>query len=364
MIMWKAVVAAGVAMVSTLLALLVIVASTATQNAGQRGVVCAPPGRGPGDPVAGFAGNQLAYAASIVAAGMELGAPQRAHVIAVATAMQESQLLMYANEAAPESLQLPHDRVGSDHDSVGLFQQRAGWGTVAERMDPTISARLFYEALLALPDWESMPLTVAAQQVQISAFPDAYAKWEQPANEVVGSIAGIVCTGGGAGDPAVPAPNPLAQTTIDRAVSQVGVPYVWGGGNADGPTDGGFDCSGLMVHAFAAVGVTVPHQTQAIWTAFQPAITDAAQVQPGDMVLLSRDQTPTGIHHVGLYLGDGRVVHAPETGSAVEIVDDIWASPFWTREFIGAVRPMPATAPEPDAPGERRPRDELDRSRS
>ena len=213
-------------------------------------------------------------------------------------------------------------------------------------MDPTISARLFYEALFALPDWESVPLTVAAQQVQISAFPDAYAKWEQPANEVVGSIAGIVCTGGGTGDPAVPAPNPLAQAAIDRAVSQVGVPYVWGGGNADGPTDGGFDCSGLMVHAFAAVGVTVPHQTQAIWTTFGPAITDPAQVQPGDMVLLSRDRTSTGIHHVGLYLGDGRVVHAAETGSAVEIVTDIWESPFWSREFIGAVRPSQTTWPQ------------------
>jgi cell wall-associated NlpC family hydrolase len=346
--MWKAVVAAGVAMVSTLLALLallVIVASTVTQHPGQRGVVCVPPGGGPGDPVAGFAGNQLAHAAAIVAAGTEVGAPQRAHVIAVATAMQESQLLMYANETVPESLRLPHERVGSDHDSVGLFQQRAGWGTVAERMDPTISARLFYEALLALPDWESMPLTVAAQRVQVSAFPDAYAKWEQPANEIVGSIAGIVCTGGEAGDPAVPAPNPLAQTAIDRAVSQVGVPYAWGGGSADGPTDGGFDCSGLMVHAFAAVGVTVPHQTQAIWTTFQPAIVDPAQVQPGDMILLSRDRTPNGIHHVGLYLGDGRVVHAPETASSVEIATDIWASPFWTREFIGAVRPGSASEP-------------------
>jgi cell wall-associated NlpC family hydrolase len=345
--MWKVVVAAGVAAGSVLLAIvmLLVVVSTNTQNPGQRGVVCAPPGGEPGDPVAGFEGNQLANAAAIVAAGTELGAPQRAHVIAVATAMQESKLLMYANDTVPDSLRLPHDRVGSDHDSVGLFQQRAGWGTVAERMEPQTSARLFYEALLALPDWESLPLTVAAQQVQISAFPDAYAQWEQPANEVVGSVAGIVCTGGPS-DPEVRAPNPLAQDAIDRAVSQVGTPYVWGGGNADGPTDGGFDCSGLMVYAFADTGVTVPHQTQAIWTTFQPPITDPAQVQPGDMILLSRDGSPTGIHHVGLYLGDGQVVHAPETGSTVEIAEDIWASPQWTSEFIGAVRPQPTTDPQ------------------
>jgi cell wall-associated NlpC family hydrolase len=344
----KAGLVAGTAVAFAVLALmllLTVIGGEEDQLTGLRGVVCAPPGGEPGDPVAGFAGNQLANAAAIVAAGTEVGAPQRAHVIAVATAMQESQLLMYANATVPESLQLPHDRVGSDHDSVGLFQQRgAGWGSVAERMDPRTSARLFYEALLALPDWESMPLTVAAQQVQISAFPDAYAKWEQPANEVVGSIAGIVCTGG-PGDVAVLPPNPLAQQVIDRALSQMGVAYVWGGGNADGPTGGGFDCSGLMVYAWAGIGVQLPHQTQAIWAAFQPAVTDPAQVQPGDMILLSRNGQANGIHHVGLYLGDGRVLHAPETGSTVELAEGIWDSPYWTGEFIGAVRPQPTTDP-------------------
>ena len=344
----KAGVAAGAAAGAALLAmmlLLVIVGSDNGDRPGLRGVVCAPPGGAPGDPVAGFSGSQLANAATIVAAGTELGAPQRAQVIAVATAMQESQLYMYANDTVPESLQLPHERVGSDHDSVGLFQQRAGgWGSVADRMDAKTSARLFYERLLVLDGWESMPLAEAAQSVQISAFPDAYAKWEQPANEVVGSVAGIACSGGPGGSTVLPS-NPMAQPVIDRALSQLGVKYVWGGGNANGPTAGGFDCSGLMVFAFAGIGVNVPHQTQAIWSAFQPAIIDPAQVQAGDMILLSSNGRPTGIHHVGLYLGDGRAVHAPETGSTVEIVEDIWGSPYWTGEFIGAVRAMPTTNP-------------------
>lgn len=324
--------------------LFVIVGSDENPQSGLRGVVCAPPGGAQGDGVAGFGGNQLANAAAIVATGTELGAPQRAHVIAVATAMQESQLMMYANDTVPESFQLPHDRVGSDHDSVGLFQQRAGWGSVAERMDAATSARLFYERLLRLPGWESMPLTQAAQRVQVSAFPDAYAKWEQPANEVVGSVAGIVCTGR-PGDPSVLTPSPLAQAVIDRALSQIGVDYVWGGGNANGPTSGGFDCSGLMVYAWAGIGVQVPHQTQAIWAAFQPAVTDPAQVQPGDMILLSSNGRPNGIHHVGLYLGAGRVVHAPQTGSTVRVVEGIWESLYWSREFIGAVRPQPIEDP-------------------
>jgi cell wall-associated NlpC family hydrolase len=320
-----------------LMLLLVIVGSDQANAApGLPGVVCAPPGGSPGDGVAGFAGAQLANAAAIVKAGAEVGAPQRAQVIAIATAMQESTLSMYANSTVPESLTLPHEKVGNDHDSVGLFQQRASWGPLDVRMNANASAKLFYEKLLALPGWESMPLTEAAQSVQVSALPDAYARWEEPANAVVGSVAGIVCTG--APGNGVLAPNPQAQIVIDRAMSQQGQPYVWAGGNAKGPTLGGFDCSGLMVYAFAGAGVNVPHQTQSIWSAFQPAITDPTQVQPGDMVLFSSNGQANGIHHVGLYLGDGRMVHAPETGDVVKVADDIWNAPYWKREFIGAVR--------------------------
>ena len=316
---------------------------------GTSGVVCAPPGA-PGDPVGSFSGNQLANAGKILAAGVEVGAPQRAQVIAVATAIQESDLYMYANAGDPASLALPHDRVGSDHDSVGLFQQRAaGWGTLEQRMDPKASAKLFYARLLSLPGWASMPLAAAAQAVQSSASPDAYARWEQAANELVGAAAGITCTpDGGTPDGGSTQPiDPTAQTAITRALSQVGVPYVWGGGNAQGPTGGGFDCSGLMVFAFAGIGVSVPHQTQAIWSSFQPALTDPAALAPGDMLLFSDNAAPSGIHHVGLYLGGGRMVHAPDSGSVVQVVDGLWSNTYWTSQFIGAVRPHPAAAGPP-----------------
>lgn len=337
--------AAALAAVLGLTMLVVIVGSDGDQSPGLRGVVCASPGSAPGDPVAGFSGSQLAHAAAIVAAGQEMGVPERGWVIAVATAMQESGLKMYANDTVAASLSLPHEAVGSDHDSTGLFQQRQrGWGTLEQRMNAGESAKLFYTALLAVPGWEDLPLAVAAQRVQVSAFPDAYAKWEDEAEQVVGSVAGIACTGGPGGSGQLP-PNPLAQPLIDRAMSQVGVTYVWGGGDADGPTKGGFDCSGLMVYAFAGIGVSVPHQTQAIWAAFQPAIRDRAQVQPGDMILLSSTGQPTGIDHVGLYLGGGRVLHAPETGSTVTVVEDVWNSPYWSSRFIGAVRALPTTDP-------------------
>jgi cell wall-associated NlpC family hydrolase len=274
-------------------------------------------------------------------------------VIAVAAAMQESKLLVHANPRVPASLVLPHERVGSDHDSVGLFQQRGGWGTARVRMDPTASARLFYEALLEIPGWERLPLTQAAQRVQVSAFPDAYARWEDDADELVEAIASTGCRGGTRSE-GVPLHVDLrARMVAARAVSQVGVPYVWGGGGAHGPTTGvapaaarsrspGFDCSGLMVFAFDAAGVSVPHQTQAIWSRFGPPITDPHLVRAGDMILLSRDGSAGGIHHVGLYLGNGRVVHAPRPGKPVTISDDIWNTAYWSSEFIGAVRAIPA----------------------
>jgi hypothetical protein len=68
------------------------------------------------------------------------------------------------------------------------------------------------------------------------------------------------------------------------------------------------------------------------------------QVQPGDMVLFSSNGQANGIHHVGVYLGDGRMVHAPETGDIVKVADDIWNAPYRKREFIGAVR---AGSPQP-----------------
>ena len=318
---------------------------------GLPGVVCAPAGGTPGQPVAGFANDQLHNAALIVAAGAELSAPQRAQVIAVATAMQESGL---------------RNLTYGDRDSLGLFQQRANWGPVTVREDPKASAHLFYAHLLAIPGWQAMPLTQAAQLVQASALPDAYSKWEAKADLVVGATLGITCqpTAPPAGTvPGLPpVTDPQIQTVLARATAQIGVPYAWGGGSASGPTQGisdgggaadragdshktGFDCSGLMVYAFSGIGITMPHQTQAIWATFPPPITDRAQIRPGDMIMLSANGQPSGIDHVGLYLGNGHVVDAPESGTTVRVEPNIWApGSFWATHFIGALRPTGGAA--------------------
>lgn len=316
---------------------------------GTPGVICAPPGVDPSRLVEGFGPEQVSNAGLIVAKGVEMGVPPAGIVTAVATSMQETTLLNYANAAVPESLAIPHQAVGQDHDSVGLFQQRgAGWGDVATRMNPGEAARLFYERLLQIPGWQTMPLTQAAQAVQSSALPDAYAKWEQAAATLVGAFEGVSCAPG-AGPGQLPPADPQIQRVIARAMTQQGQPYVWGGGDANGPTGGGFDCSGLMVHAFAELGVSVPHQTQAIWATFQPAITDRAVLAPGDMVLFSSNGQPGGIHHVGLYLGDGRMLHAPQTGDVVHVEDNIWANTYYARQFIGGVRAVGPAPPPPAA---------------
>jgi hypothetical protein len=141
-------------------------------------------------PVAGLTQAQMENAALIVDTGVGLRIPRRGLVVAVATAMQESDLYNLASEVVPESLDHPHQGTGSDHDSVGLFQQRpsSGWGTVGQLMRPTYAARVFFEALRAVPGWQRMSITGAAQAVQISAFPHAYAKHEQRAATVVDAL--------------------------------------------------------------------------------------------------------------------------------------------------------------------------------
>jgi hypothetical protein len=141
-------------------------------------------------PVGGLTQTQMTYAAIIVRVGKQLLLPTRAYIVAIATALQESRLLNLANWGVAESLNLAHDGVGGDHDSVGLFQQRpsAGWGTVAEPMDPATAARKFYLALAQVAGWQELSVAAAAQAVQVSAFPDAYAQQEALAALVVNAL--------------------------------------------------------------------------------------------------------------------------------------------------------------------------------
>jgi len=125
--------------------------------------------------------EQLANAKAIVDAGKALNLPPRAWTIAVATSLQESNLR-----------NLGHLGARNDHDSLGLFQQRpsTGWGTPSQVTDPTYAATAFYKRLVRVPGWESMPLTRAAQRVQVSAYPNHYAKHEAQAGDIIEALHG------------------------------------------------------------------------------------------------------------------------------------------------------------------------------
>ena len=265
--------------------------------------------------ITGLSATQLANARIITQVGVNMGVPPPGEAIALATALQESGLrnLNYG-----------------DRDSLGLFQQRPsqGWGTPAQILDPAYASRQFYIHLLQVPGWRSMPTTQAAQAVQRSAFPDAYAKWEGEARALAASFTGsVACTPGDSGDntaetaaidaahyripPGTPAP---IVAVINFALAQLGKPYVYG---AAGPN--AYDCSGLIVAAYARIGVHLPRTTyQQVNVGV--GVYGIGRLQPGDLLFIpGSDGTPQAPSHVGMYLGDETLIQAPQTGQNVRL---------------------------------------------
>jgi hypothetical protein len=126
--------------------------------------------------------TQKGYAQTIINRVAARGMPSAAAEVAIATALQESTLRMYWNPKVPGSQALTDDQSaqGTDGYSVGLYQQQVhgsdySWGTVQDAMDPNKSTDMFLDALARIQGWQDMPVTVAAQTVQGSAYPDAYA---------------------------------------------------------------------------------------------------------------------------------------------------------------------------------------------
>lgn len=132
------------------------------------------------------------YAREVLRAGRDLGITPKGIVIAFATVSVECDWIMYANRADPDSLNFPHERIGSDSKSSGLLQQQPPWwGTIADRMDPYRSAVLFFTELRKL-DYNSDSRTPGwyAQQVQRSSFPDRYDTRIPEAQRLYDRIAG------------------------------------------------------------------------------------------------------------------------------------------------------------------------------
>ncbi len=182
--------------------------------------------------------EQTANAATIAAVGKRLGVPNHAVTVALATAFQESGLRNLAY---------------GDRDSLGLFQQRPsqGWGTVQDVRTPRLAAASFYTHLLRVPGWATLPVTAAAQRVQHSAAPEAYAQWEDSARQLARAltgeiVAGLTCQ-------FRPAPRPGSATALQQeAVADLGPGGLGRGGT---PARVWTSASWLVAHA-SAYGVS------------------------------------------------------------------------------------------------------------
>jgi cell wall-associated NlpC family hydrolase len=280
--------------------------------------------------VGNLSATQLGNAQIIAEVGISMGVPAPGETIAIATALQESGLqnLNYG-----------------DRDSLGLFQQRPsqGWGSPAQILTPRYAAQQFYSRLLQVPGWRSMSTTDAAQAVQRSAFPDAYAKWQDEAAALATTFTGgLKCSPEDSSDMRVAAaaanlagyhipagiPAPIV-AAITFALAQLGKPYVWGG---TGPA--GWDCSGLMMMAYRAAGITIPRGSIAQSTVGVP-VYDTNQLRPGDLLFVpGSDGTVSAPGHVGMYLGQGMLVEAPHTGLKVQLSS---LTGYW-KENLVAIR--------------------------
>lgn len=123
--------------------------------------------------------------------------------------------------------------------------------------------------------------------------------------------------------PAPPAPNANVQAVLDAAYSVIGTPYHWGGASPET----GFYCSGFTMWAWAHAGVSLPHSSAAQYASEPHVARD--DLQPGDLLFFY-----TPISHVAIYVGGGRMIHSPHTGSVVSVVPVYW------QYFVGAARPV------------------------
>ncbi|MER6082947.1 C40 family peptidase [Streptomyces sp. NPDC001833] len=284
--------------------------------------------------------EQIPNATTIVAVGLSLDVPVKGQIIALATAMQESRLrnLNYG-----------------DRDSLGLFQQRPsqGWGSAEQIRDPTYASEQFYKHLLKVSGWQQMTVTQAAQAVQKSGLPDAYAQWEPLATALQAAIAKTFpgggdtdgkntdqdnqtattgCTPGqdGSGFGRIPEgtvpkgytipkdADPKARKAITWAMQQLGTLYQWGGSctNAHGPDPmGRCDCSSLMQQAYAHAGITLTRTTYT--QVNEGKAVSPSKLQPGDLIF-SRGSAARP-EHVGMYIGSGLAIEAPRTGKPVRM---------------------------------------------
>ena len=310
------------------------------------------------EPIAELDGEQSSHARTVVSVGTAAQVPEFGLAVALGAAMQESRLY---------NLDYGH------LDSLGLFQQREPWGTEIERQDPVVSSRMFFTGgssadgyeepgLLDIPGWQEMTFTDAAQAVQLSAFPDAYAKWETAAHRWLAEIqielpaagppgsnpgqAILGCTDDG--DPIVGDPAGLRA----RAAAFV---HAIAAGEPD-PFYGAWDyyrrCASLAarVHSHAASGF--PSAIEQWQHYVQSGLAHPHDPNPPPGALVFWDSEPYG--HVAVYLGNGEIVTNDLYDGSTGLHGGVYFAPMaeitdgtWHLPYLGWAPPEYATPVDP-----------------
>lgn len=291
---------------------------------------------------------QQRNAQTIIGVGRDMGLPDEAIIIALMTAMQETRLLNLASPDVPESLKYAFDQKGVNKMSVGLFQQQytMGWGAVEAIMNPEIATRTFFggptnpnkdgaKGLLDYPQWESMRPGEAAQMVQNSGHPDKYHQWEPMAKSLLSQLEGTAptqCQSGpgpkegedsgkdekapdaedqkkrsGEGSDPITVPDDFDRDALVKAARDgIGGEYEWGKAEKKK-----WDASGFVYRVHQDQGIDMPRSAQ--WKAG----TRTESPKPGDLVAQQWDGDRNSWTHVGIYVGDGKMISAvnEETGT-------------------------------------------------
>ncbi|MEI4271070.1 C40 family peptidase [Klenkia sp. LSe6-5] len=254
---------------------------------------------------------QLVEQQAAAAAAAEQLTAQQAQLQALGSRMDEVAVSAYTGNQSGISALLTSSSPEDFLAQVSTLDLIAGrtddlLGEVAAAAQAATDAQAAADAAAAQAQQTLDQVTVqqADLQQQIAAYQAQFAALSAPQQaEVVAAVSGPEVEA----PAAVVADGAAAQTVVDTAMAQRGDPYVWGAG---GP--GSFDCSGLTAYAYAAAGIELPHSSAAQARMGSPVA--RADLQPGDLVYFY-----SPVSHIGIYIGNGMMVHAPTSGDVVKV---------------------------------------------
>jgi cell wall-associated NlpC family hydrolase len=217
----------------------------------------------------------------------------------------------------------------SENEQQQVVSQRAAEkrsidAQLSERNRLLVSVRAEIERLRAAEAARQAELArqARARLAAQAAAPPVVSTFAAAATGAAPSVTETTVAAAAQPQPEVQAPSSSYGGVVGVAMQYLGTPYVWGGASP-----GGFDCSGLVMYAYAQVGVSLPHSSYAQYGMGVPVSYD--QLQPGDLVFFD------GLGHVGIYIGGGQFIHAPHTGDVVKISS---MSGWYASSFVGGRR--------------------------